>query len=207
MGSRGAARAGAHRRRSVAVPPGPAVRAEVRDRLGAAEEDRIALFVGHGYRRKGLPVAVEAFARAARPGDRLLVAGADAHAARWLGPARDRLGDRLVPLGAVDPARWLPAADALVLPTRYDAASNAVLEALAAGVAPVASACDGASERIVDRRLVVGDPADVQGFTRALRYAWETPVLGARRRAADAGWPEARMTSSVEHILVETAHG
>jgi glycosyltransferase involved in cell wall biosynthesis len=188
--------------------PDPELRADVRGRLGVGGGDRIAMFVGHGFRRKGLPVAVEAFARAAGPGDRLVVAGHDAHAARWLAPARLGLGRRLVALGPVDVAKWLPAADAMILPSRYDAASNAVIEALAAGVAPVASACDGAAERIVDRRLVVGDPDDVQGFTRALRYAWGSPDCGARCREAAGCWSDARMMAArVERILVETAHG
>lgn len=188
--------------------PDPAVRAAVRERVGVGGGGRIAMFVGHGFRRKGLSVAVEAFARAAGPGDRLVVAGDDAHAERWLGPARQRLGERLVALGPVDVSRWLPGADAMILPTRYDAASNAVLEAIASGVAPVASACDGASERIVDRRLVVGDPGDVRGFTRALRYAWGTPDRGEVCRQAAEGWPDARMMAArMERILVETAHG
>ncbi|MEQ1503373.1 MAG: glycosyltransferase family 4 protein [Myxococcota bacterium] len=188
--------------------PDPAARDEARRRLGVPEGGRIAMFVGHGFRRKGLDTAVAAFARVGGPHDRLVVVGRDAHAERWLGPARVALGDRLVADGPRTPIeRWLVAADALLLPSRYDAASNVILEAMACGVPPIASGRDGASEIVPDGRLVVHDPADVQGFADAVRYAWETPGLPAGCRAAAERWPDSRMTDDVERILGATAHG
>lgn len=187
--------------------PDPARRARVRGRLGIAQDARVALFVGHGFRRKGLDTAVAAFAAAARPADRLIVAGTDAHGARWIAPAAARLGSALIvaPPGTIDD--WLGAADAAVLPSRYDAASNAALEAMAAGVPPVVSARDGAAETVPDRRLVVGDPRSVQGFADGLRYAWGADGLPRRCRDAALGWPDSRMAERLEEILVETVHG
>src|SRR5690606_6044487 len=55
--------------------------AAARDRARVAwrvpDGGRVALFVGHGFRRKGLAVAVEAFRRVAGPRDRLVVMGRD----------------------------------------------------------------------------------------------------------------------------------
>ncbi|MEQ1569435.1 MAG: glycosyltransferase family 4 protein [Myxococcota bacterium] len=190
------------------APVDPALRAAVRAGWGVPAGGRVALFVGHGFRRKNLPVAVAAFRGCAAPADRLVVAGSDAHAERWLAPARAALGERLVraaPSTAI--GDWLAGADALLHPTLYDAASNTVLEAMAAGVAPIVSARDGAAERVPDRRLVVGDPTRVGCFTRALRYAWGSPEVGRRCAVAVEGWPESRMADTVEDILRETTNG
>jgi glycosyltransferase involved in cell wall biosynthesis len=191
-----------------AVRPDLALREQARTAWKIPEGGRVALFLGHGFRRKGLAVAVHAFARAASPRDRLVVAGQDAHAERWLRPARELLGEKLLAVGPLRPVeRWLPGADALLLPTLYDSAANATLEAMAAGVPPVVSSRDGAAEQVFDRALVVGDPGDVEGFACALRYAWGTSGLGARCAVAAARWPETRMASAMEHLLLEFANG
>jgi UDP-glucose:(heptosyl)LPS alpha-1,3-glucosyltransferase len=190
---------------AVDLDPGPPeLRSQVRRTWGIPEDGRAVLFLGHGFRRKNLPVAVEAFADAADPRDRLVVAGSDAHERRWLDSARDRLGSAVVVAPRSSRSRdWLVGADVLLHPTLYDAASNAVLEALALGVPPVVSARDGAAERVADRRLVVGDPASVKGFARALRYALGGSVSEPRLEA----WPESRMLDAVEDILRETIDG
>lgn len=182
----------------------PAARA----RWKVPSDGRAALFLGHGFRRKGLQTAVRAFAIASRPNDRLIIAGGDAHATRWYSFARRVLGERVVITGPLRPIeRFLPGADVLLLPSRYDSASNAVLEAMASGVTPIVSARDGAAEVLPDRLLAVADPDDVQGFARAVRYAWGSADLGARCATAAKRWPETRMASAIEHLLMEFANG
>lgn len=167
---------------------------------------RVALFLGTGFRRKGLRVAVRAFSRAAGPRDRLVVAGRDAHPGRFLRPARALLGERLVVLGPVsEPEGVLPGADALVLPTRYDPAANVTLEALSCGVPPVTSRRDGNAEVLPDP-LVVTDPGDVDGFARALGYAWEAGTGRAWRELAEA-WPVSRNGEAVETLYRELWDG
>jgi UDP-glucose:(heptosyl)LPS alpha-1,3-glucosyltransferase len=188
--------------------PDPERRSEVRRTWGVPPAGRVALFAAHGFGRKNLDAAVAGFARVGGPDDRLVVVGSDAHAARRLARAEALLGDRVVATGSagsLDDA--LAGADALLHPTRYDAASNTVLEAMARGVPPVVSARDGAAERVPDRFLVVGDPEGVEGIGTALRYAWETPGLGAACTTAIRGWPESRMVSAVEQILEESSSG
>lgn len=188
--------------------PHPERRARARRRWRVGPEERVALFLGHGFRRKGLAVAVEAFARVAGPRDRLVVLGDDARARRRLAAHRRRLGGRLVAPGAVGaPEEWLPGADALLLPTRYDPAANATGEALACGVPPVTSGRDGNAEIVPDRGLVVDDPADVEGFAAALRYAWRTDGWTRRCRTAAEAWPVSRMGQAVVSIYRELLHG
>ena len=186
----------------------PELRAAARARWSVPEGGRIALFAGHGFRRKGLTTAVHAFSLAARPEDRLVIAGRDAHASRWMRFARDKLGERLIEAGPLRPIeRFLPGADALIHPSRYDASSNTVLEAMACAVPAITSASDGSCELIPDPRLVVSDPEDVQGFASALRYAWESAGTSARCAAAAGLWPETRMASSIENLLMEFVNG
>lgn len=132
----------------------------------AASDGPVWLFAGHGFGRKGLDTALRALANA--PGV-LWIAGRDdpgpwrAHAAfpavadrvRWLGARPD--------LGSV-----MAAADALLLPTRYDAFANVCLEAMAAGIPVVTSARNGAAEIVGAGGRVVADAEDVPGFAAAL---------------------------------------
>lgn len=184
-------------------------RAAARAGWGVPDDGRVALFLGHGFRRKGLAVAAAAFERAAGPRDRLVVVGRDAHAERWLRPLRERLADRLIVAGATTrPEDALPGADATLLPTLYDAAANTTLEAMACGVPAVTSARDGSAEIVGDRRLVVEDPADVDGFAAALATAWaERDRLGAEARKIATAWPVSRNADVMESIYRELADG
>jgi UDP-glucose:(heptosyl)LPS alpha-1,3-glucosyltransferase len=87
------------------------------------------------------------------------------------------------------------AADALILPTRYDAFANVCLEAAASGLAVVTSGSNGAARWIGEAGLVIDDPEDFAGFAKALDALADPTTreqLGAaaRRRAEALGWPE-----------------
>lgn len=152
------------------------------------------LFVGSGFRRKGLDTALRALARSAAPDAELWVAGRD-DPGPWR-PLVRRLGleARVRFLGARgDLEAVYAAADALLLPTRYDAFANACLEAAAAGLPVVTSGANGAVEALGAGGLVVEDPEDAAGFAKALDALAdeaERRRLGSEaRRAAEAhGW-------------------
>jgi len=105
-----------------------------------------------------------------------------------------------------EPERWLPGADATLLPSLYDSAANTTIEAMSCGVPPVTSGRDGSSEVVVDPRLTVDDPTDVEGFGLALEFAWETDQAEACRAEA-ARWTVARNGESVEAIYRQVANG
>jgi UDP-glucose:(heptosyl)LPS alpha-1,3-glucosyltransferase len=109
---------------------------------------RVALFAGDGFARKGLDLAIEGLAKA--PGVILLVAGSG-DSRRFVGLAQ-RLGvlERVRFLGRrTDLDRLYRASDLFVLPTRYDAFSNACLEAMASGLPVATTRANGAAELIV----------------------------------------------------------
>ncbi len=172
-----------------------ATRERIRESLGE-RGGPVWLLVGNGFHRKGLDTAFRALARGG-PADAVLwVVGADPP-----DPWR-RLADELGVGGRVrflgqrsDVEDIYAAADALILPTRYDSFANVCLEAAAAGIAVVTSGTNGAARWLGEAGLVADDPEDVAGFARALD-ALADPMtreqLGAlaRRRAEAQSWPE-----------------
>ena len=168
--------------------------ARLRAELGAGDAP-VWLFVGSGFRRKGLDTALRALAAAG--GDAVLwVAGSD-DTKDWRGSARA--------LGVAERVRWLAArrdvaalyaaADALLLPTRYDAFANVCLEAAAAGIPVVTSASNGAAEILGDGGIIVRDAEDDAGFAQALERLTDpaerrTRGVAARAVAERHGWPQ-----------------
>jgi len=159
----------------------------VRFRPPAARPARAApvwLLVGSGFARKGVDTALRALSTARSRDTQLWIAGRDAP--REASALASRLGvaGRVRFLGERSDVEALHAeADALLLPTRYDAFANACLEAAASGLPVVTSGANGAAELLRDGALVVDDPEDVAGFARALDRL-EDPALRARLGAA-----------------------
>ena len=179
--------------------PDPASRMSVRAELGADDATPLVLFLGAGFERKGLSTAIRAAATI--PGALLVAVGGD----RSVRPYRrlaEELGLRLELVGARhDPERWLAAADAMILPTRYDSAANAVLEALAAGVPAVTSAANGAAAFLPEPWLCVDDPRDHAGFAAVLARALEDRGLPGRCRDAAMAMTWSRSCDAMTALL------
>jgi UDP-glucose:(heptosyl)LPS alpha-1,3-glucosyltransferase len=132
-------------------PPTPEERLAARSELQLGTEERVAVFVGHEFSRKGLSFAIQGLVHA--PSVLLLVIGgndeiiAEAHAeAKELG-----VGDRILFLGPRhNPVPFLHASDLFVLPSAYEANALVVLEALAAGLPVIATPVGFAPEVVVD---------------------------------------------------------
>jgi UDP-glucose:(heptosyl)LPS alpha-1,3-glucosyltransferase len=171
-------------------------RERVRSELSAGS-DTVFVLAGSGFARKGLDTALRALARA-RVRAQLWVAGADdtpawRRRARVLGVA-ERV--RFVGFRSDLPAVFA-AADALLLPTRYDAFANVCLEAAAAGLPVVTSGANGAAELFRTAGCVVEDPDDVEGFVAALEALAEP---GARERLGKAARSVAAAHSWDSHV-------
>ncbi len=179
-------------------------RARVRADLQLGEEEIALLFVGSGWERKGLRMAIAAVEHLADPRVRLLVAGkgnerafASSAAVKFLGEVKD--------VSALDSA-----ADLFVLPTLYDPFSNACLEALAAGLPVITTTGNGFSEIIEDgRHGSVLDEPTVQTLADSIalwldkekREAARTPNA-ARAAQFDIS---ANVTQTLEILLQEAA--
>lgn len=191
---------------------GAALRAE----LGLAADERVVLFLGSGYGRKGLDVVLDAFARVFRgqkdaetAPPRLVVVGYDSEAPRYAARAKELgLAERALFLGGRrDTEACYALADLYVLPTRYDPFANTTLEALASGLPVITSATNGASELITEGvdGSVLARADDVDALERALR-AWlvpETLARGARAARALAERHSARSKCEQSAALLD----
>lgn len=176
---------------SARFTPDPQRRAAVRDAWGVGEGAVVA-FLGTGFRRKGL---AEAVAVSRRLGATLVVMGRDRAMPLW----RRRFPDVRF-LGAVRaPEHLLPAADVLLLPTRYEPYGNACLEAMACGVVPVTTPRNGVAE-VFPVEGLVGE--GVEALTAACQRALDggQALRDACRQRAVALTREAAY-AAVEDIL------
>jgi glycosyltransferase involved in cell wall biosynthesis len=142
---------------TAAFRPDPALRRETRGWLGIPDDGEVLLMAAAVNRQKGIALGVEAFRRLAPARARLhLVVVGD-------GPERRRLeavakdgpaGARVRFLGAVPDARmprYHAAADVLLYPTRRaEGVPRAIIEALATGVAVVATDRGGVRTAVRD---------------------------------------------------------
>ena len=138
------------------------LRAKSRASYGLDANDVAILFVGSGWKRKGLRFAIEAVEACGSPKMHLLVAGR--------GNKYQFKSSRVAFLGEVNdlPALYA-AADIFLLPTIYDPFSSACLEALASGIPVITTRANGFSEIMEDK--VHGSIVDLASDVEALRDA------------------------------------
>ncbi|WP_281883850.1 glycosyltransferase family 4 protein [Agromyces rhizosphaerae] len=178
-------------------PPTAEERASARAAVDIPDDRTVAVFVGHEFDRKGLPIAIEALGGA--PSVTLLVVGGTDDMIRRARARARRVGvaDRVVFVGThPDPVPFLWAADALVLPSAYEANALVVLEALACGLPVVSTRVGFAPDILVDGEngyLVDRDPASVAARLDALDWRGPRTVADwharARATAERYSWP------------------
>ncbi|WP_353827037.1 glycosyltransferase family 4 protein [Agromyces sp. SYSU T0242] len=178
-------------------PPTPDERAAARTELKLGTEERVAVFVGHEFSRKGLSFAIRGLAHA--PSVLLLIIGGnDAIIAEAYEEAKEHgVGDRVLFLGPRgDLRRHLAACDLFVFPSAYEANALVVLEALASGLPVVATPVGYAPEIIVDGEngyLVDRDPQAVGDRMEQIASLDDAALEAFRERARASvvplGWP------------------
>ena len=159
-------------------------RDEIRARYGIAHDTCVFLIVGSEYARKGVGRAIEALAHVPPPAH-LLVVGKDRHPSRYESLARTmHVANRVTFAGAQeDPRPFYGSADVFLLPTLYDALSNAVLEALACGLPVITSDRCGAGELVLAHGAgVVCGARDIGAISAAM-----AGMLDAASRAQASG--------------------
>lgn len=159
--------------------PSAEARRLIRNQIGLEESDYLLLFVGSGFKRKGLESAIAAVDRL--PSARLVV----------VGEGRARAHPRVLMLGRrTDVAHLYAAADAFIFPTLYDPFPNAALEAMASGIPVIVSRVAGVSEIITDDSIVIENPMNVDELAEAVKRLEDPgvrrPMGEAARRKATA---------------------
>jgi UDP-glucose:(heptosyl)LPS alpha-1,3-glucosyltransferase len=164
-------------------------RTGTRRQLGTDERCPVALFVGSGFKRKGLDASIAALAKSGA-GAELWVIGHDRRPSAYRRLA-ERSGVNLRLVGPVnDPLPYYASADILLLPSIYDPFPSTAIEALACGLPVVTSTSCGAKEAVakLDASLV-RDAYDVAGLadaaTRALALAGDSQTVDRARAIAN----------------------
>ncbi|WP_165073667.1 glycosyltransferase family 4 protein [Paludisphaera rhizosphaerae] len=174
----------------VVVPHPGAIRASFRSKLGFKSTDLVGLFVGHNYALKGLEPLIRGLAARHRDGVRpvhILVCGGGRPGKYRRLAERLGVGEFVHFLGFHDDVRecyW--SSDFFVSPTYYDPCSLVVFEALACGLPVVTTACNGASEMMVDGRqgCVLSAPGAQAELVAALDLMADDERRAAMSKAA-----------------------
>jgi UDP-glucose:(heptosyl)LPS alpha-1,3-glucosyltransferase len=154
------------------------------------------LFVGTGFRRKGLDRLLKAWGAPQMKDVYLVVAGDDARRGRYEALAEQHAKNKIVFVGRRDDVEsYYGAADLLALPAIQEAFGNVVLEALAAGLPVVVSETVGAAEILKGRLAdgIVAHPEDPKEMATTLSAMLERARSGdfsseARKLAEAYSW-------------------
>jgi UDP-glucose:(heptosyl)LPS alpha-1,3-glucosyltransferase len=186
-----------------------AERGLLRRQLRLGSDDKVALFVGHDYERKGLSEAIGGVARA--DDNVILVVVGEADPTRYKSAAVELgIGDRVHFVGATGtPEAYLGDADVLLLPTREDVWGVTVVEAMAAGIPVIVSDVAGAAEVIRNAQaglVIEGSSPEVGNALRiVLSDRDRARAMGDRGRTAAARFDVVRIADEVaaayEHIV------
>jgi glycosyltransferase involved in cell wall biosynthesis len=153
--------------------------------LAGDSEQLVFLTVARLAPQKGLDVLLRACPAVDRV--RFVVAGEGPERVRLESQAAELgIRDRVLFLGyRTDVPELLAASDAFVLPSLYEGTSLALLEAMAAGKAVVASAASGTDELVVHAQSgLLCPPGNVEALVHALRRIRDDPEARARLGAA-----------------------
>jgi UDP-glucose:(heptosyl)LPS alpha-1,3-glucosyltransferase len=185
---------------------------DLRRRMGVRDEELVILFVGSGFDRKGLELAIHGMAEAAVPA-RLWVVGKGG-SRRYKGLARELGLEARVDFWGPqrDTAPFYAAADVFLLPTLYDPFPSVILEAMASGLPVVTTAQCGAAEIIVPGRegFILDYPEQtgrISRYLEALGAREERLRMGreARVRAEDFPWERTvkELEELYDHLMSE----
>ena len=183
---------------------------KLRESLNIPPDARVVLFVGTGFRRKGLDRLLQLWDSGGFEGIYLLVVGNDSKLSYY----HNHWARNEIIFAGQQPLveNYYAAADLLVLPSIQEAFGNVALEALASGLPVVASdgvgALDQASDDLRQGMLSdVEDPEELKSKILSLldRDRWPELSRSARRTAERYSWDN--YFSGLERIMKDVAAG
>lgn len=166
----------------------------IRRELGIRPDARVVLFVGTGFRRKGLDRLLRIWREPSPSDSYLLVVGKDARLSAYRAAWHDN--PHVIFVGAKPNVEdYCAAADVLVLPSVQEAFGNVVVEALAAGLPVITVAGVGSFDKVEGelRTGILQDPDDAGELREKLAYflnptRWPSLSRQARQIAEQYSW-------------------
>lgn len=191
-------------------------RQRVRSRLGYADDDVLALFVGRLNRDKGVLDLVQAFllASAEQANLALLVVGPDEEGLKPQIEAMMNGNSRLHLLGATSkPEEYMAAADIFCLPSYREGFGSVIIEAAACGVPAMASAIYGLTDAVEDGKSgclhPVGDVAKMASLLCAFARDSDlrSSMGGYARQRAMADFSSATVVAAQVEFVIGLLEG
>ena len=176
--------------------------AALRRELGLPLEQPMVLFVGSGFRRKGVETLLEIWRREPPRGAALVVVGSDPYLATHTRGARSLRGPVVFTGPRRDIERFYAAADLFALPSLYEGCPVSILEALASGVPVVTARTTGAPELLTGAlaELLVDDPRDAGAIAGRMRAALDPSRRQEFSAAARAAGEAASLDGVVDRL-------
>jgi glycosyltransferase involved in cell wall biosynthesis len=191
-------------------PATPAERDQWRRQNGIRESDKVAVFVGGEWRRKGLDLAIQAVGQLPQKDVKLLVLGKDAEQPRFEILAMEAgIRDRVLFLGfRSDVAEAMAASDIFLFPSWYEAFSLATIEAAACGLPVLATKINGAEDFVVPGEtgdFIEHDPKQIAAVLAPLiEHAADRQRMGENaRRAVEQNYTWDRVGKLTEEAYLE----
>lgn len=153
------------------------VAAEIVQSLGVDQTKPVFLFLGSGYKRKGLKEALAAFSMLDFPAT-LLIVGRENHEDEYKEYARSLgIADSCYFLGTqTKPEHYFSIADCYILPTHYEPFGFTAIEALSCGIPVITTENCGAKEVLTNQvSTVVGADVNPKELASAMTY-WAAKV-------------------------------
>jgi glycosyltransferase involved in cell wall biosynthesis len=175
--------------------------AAARDAAPRDHEGRHFLAIGRLAPQKNFPLLLDAFARIARPADRLTIVGEGTQRGELEQQARALgIADRLDLPGHCNPVDpWFARCDAFILSSDFEGVPAVVAEALAAGIPIVATDCAVALPMMIEgvgRLVPIKDVVALAGAMDAI--CDDPPAVAAARERAQAFTMEATLDKWLE---------
>ena len=185
------------------------LRAATRARLNYADSDKVILFVANELHRKGFGTLLCAWAKDARPNERLLAVGRFNPAGFISDIQSLGLADRVRFEGSANNvAEFYSAADLFAMPTQYEPWGLVIVESLACGLPVLTSRLAGASVAVQHGTTgqLLDDPTDVDEVSAKLRILLDAPPNDPEviaNSVRDYAWPS--VLGKYENLLMEVA--
>lgn len=185
------------------------IREQVRNRWKIPSDAPLVLFVGSGFRRKGLDALLSLWESPRIKPLYLLVVGADARLSRYRARANAIAPGRVVFTGRQDDIEnYYAAADVVALLSIQEAFGNVLLEALASGLPVLVTRNVGACEIVQgpfrEGVIDVTDPREVQADKLlALLKSSHQPEIRRKARSLAEAYSWGKHFARLERLLTE----
>jgi UDP-glucose:(heptosyl)LPS alpha-1,3-glucosyltransferase len=169
-------------RSRMAGPDAPELRHSLRQEFGLAEDEKLILCIGSGFRTKGLDRSLKALAALPdrlREKTRLIAIGSDNGDPFVRLASRLGVGERFLVLhGRDDIPRFLQGGDLLLHPAYNENSGMVILEAVIAGLPPLVTSVCGYAYYAEEAKAgkVVPEPFDQQVLNNMLAEMLESPL-------------------------------